>query len=231
MQHDEAGRLLLRLLAQADLRFDPPAFVPEIAESVLGPSGQTLTPHRRLLEARNGFYTHGHALHFFGATDAPAWHSLRAWNAPGTWRDEYLDTQGDAAAGLVFFAEDAFGDQFAYRGDGGEVVIFESELGRIVPAAGSFLAFIESVLAAPGALLPLEVVEREAAEGRPHVPGTHLFAYPPLFSVESREGVTIGHVDAVEAMRFRGQLARQVRGMPTGARVRIELEGLSGSSE
>ena len=219
---DAAGILLDRFVAARDPAFVPPPLSVEICESVLGPSGRPLTPHRRLLERANGAYLHGHALHLFGACASPPWHSLSTWNAVATWRDAY----GRATDGLTFFAEDAFGDQFAYRqpgGTGGQIVIFEAELGRVVPFAASFVAWLEEMLDRPAAVLPLDVMERERSEQRPHAAGTHLFAYPPLFSPEAQAGVSIGHVDGIEAMRFRGQLARQIRELPPGTRVRIDL--------
>jgi hypothetical protein len=80
----------------------------------------------------------------------------------------------------------------------------------------------------PSALLPTEVMGRQRAAGHLHTPGTQLFAWPPLSVVESREGVEIGHVDAIEAMRFRGQLAARLRELPPGTRVEIDLTGLTG---
>lgn len=217
--NDPAGKLILRLIGTRDPAYDPPAFSSEIAESVLGASGGQLTPHRRLLELANGAYLHGHALHLFGACAGPPWHSLAAWNAPDGWRSAY----GPAAEGLVFFAEDAFGDQFAYTGVAGEVVVFEAETGRITPCAPHFLAWLEEMVERPGALLPVDVVEQQRAQGQPHQPGTQLFAWPPLSVAESREGVSVGHVDALEAMRFRGQLAARLRQLPPGARLELEF--------
>jgi hypothetical protein len=213
---DTLAPLFARLLAERDAAFEPPPFDAAVAEEVLGPSGAPGTPHRRLLELANGAYLYGHALHLFGACESPPWHGLRSWNAPAAWRDAY----GGAADGLVFFAEDAFGDQFAYSGRGGEVVCFEAELGRVVPVAPSFVAWLEQVVAHAPALLPVDVV----AERPPLPPGTQLFAYPPLCTAESHESVEVGHVDAVEAMRFRGQLAAQIRGLPEGTRVEIKIE-------
>lgn len=218
---DAAGLLIRRLVEARDPAFDPAPFDAAVAEAVLGPSGAQLTPHRRLLELVNGGLFHDHALHLFGACQGPPWHALPAWNAPTTWRDTY----GEAAAGLVFFAEDAFGDQFAYRGEHAEVVIFEAEVGRVVPFAPHFVAWLEEMVERPAAILPFEVLAGQRAEGRHHQAGTHLFAWPPLSTVESRTGVSVGHVDALEAMRFRGQLARQVRDLPAGTQVRIDLEG------
>jgi hypothetical protein len=199
-----------------DHQLAPPPFDASIAEAVLGASGAPGTPHRALLELANGAFLFDGALHLFGACEAPPWHSLSAWNAPATWRDAY----GDLAGGLVFFAEDAFGDQYAYSGIGGEVVLFEAELGRAVHAAPSFTAWIEALSTAAESLLPIELVR---AHGRAS-PGKQLYAYPPLFSVEAKDGVSIGDVDAVEAMRARGQLARQIRDLPPGTQIKITVE-------
>jgi hypothetical protein len=217
---DTIQPLLDRLLDHADRGFVPPAFEAGLAESVLGASGGPRTPHRRLLERMNGGYFFERSLHVFGACADPPWHSLSAWNAPGLWRDAY----GEAAQGLVCFAEDAFGDQYAYSGMGGEVVCFEAELGRVVSVAPHFVAWLEELLARPESVLPLDVMRREVETRQPLEPGGQMFAYPPLCTVESQEGVTVGQVDAVEAMRFRGSLALQLRNLPPGARVAIEIE-------
>jgi hypothetical protein len=199
----------------------PPPLEAALVESVLGASGAARTPHRRLLECINGGYFFDRSLHVFGACAEPPWHSLSAWNSPALWRDAY----GEATRGLVCFAEDAFGDQFAYSGMGGEVVCFEAELGRVVPVAPHFVAWLEGLLAQPESVLPIDVMRREAELRRMALaPGTQMFAYPPLCTVESREGVTVGPVDAVEAMRFRGSLALQLRNLPPGSRVSIEIE-------
>jgi SMI1/KNR4 family protein SUKH-1 len=217
---DTIQPLLDRLLVHADPGFVPPAFEAALAESVLGASGGLRTPHRRLLECMNGGYFFERSLHVFGACADPPWHSLGAWNSPALWRDAY----GEAAEGLVCFAEDAFGDQYAYSGRGGEVVCFEAELGRVVSVAPHFVAWLEGLLEQPEAVLPLDVMRREVETRQPLEPGWQLFAYPPLCTVESRQGVTVGQVDAVEAMRFRGSLALQLRNLPPGARVAIEIE-------
>ena len=221
--NDKAGALILRLLGARDPAFDPPPFSAAVAEEVLGPSGAMLTPHRRLLELVNGTYLHGHALHLFGACEGPAWHSLRAWNAPATWRHSY----GGRDAGLLFFAEDAFGDQFAYNGVGGEIVVFEAETGRVTECMPHFVAWLEEMVERPGGLLPIEVLERERARQQLHQPGTQLFSWPPLAAIESREGVSVGHVDAVEAMRFRGQLAERLGALPPGTQVEIDFADMA----
>lgn len=218
---DRATSLITRLLEHRDPSFDPPPFSASLAEEVLGPSGRPLTPHRRLLELCNGAYLFDHALHLFGACENPAWHSLRAWNATTTWRDAY----GAATDGLCFFAEDAFGDQFAYNDHGGAVVIFGAELGRVEPCAPSFLDWLETMLEHGPALLPIEYLDAERRQGKRLQPSTQLVAFPPLFSVEARAGeVEVGHVDAAEAMRYRGQLASKLRDLPEGTRIELQID-------
>ena len=210
---------LTALLGHSALWFDPPPFDAAVCE-VLGPALGPDTPHRRLLELKNGAYLWDGALHLFGACERPTWHSLRAWNAPSTWRDTY----GELTGTLAFFAEDAFGDQYAYRDRGGEVVVFEAELGRVSTVAPSFLAWVELMLEHGREILPVDLLARQSGEGKRSTPGQQHFAYPPLCTVESLQGVEVGHVDAVEAMRFRGQLARTLHHLPLGTRVKIEVD-------
>lgn len=215
----EVDALIERLLAARDLAFSPPLLDAQ-AIAVLGASGAPGTPHRALLERANGGYFFGGALHLFGACAAPAWHSLDGWNAPALWRDAY----GELTDGLILFAEDAFGDQLGYGGRGGEVVRFEAELGRVEPAAPHFVAWLEGLLEAPEAVLPMRWVDEQARLGKQAAPGSQLYAYPPLATVEARDGVTVGVVDAVEAMRARGALARQIGHLPPGTQVRVVID-------
>src|SRR5690606_29576887 len=57
------------------------------------------------------FYAFESSLHVYPWGGGPG--SGEFWNDPRLWREEY----GDAVAGLTFFAEDAFGFQFATDGD------------------------------------------------------------------------------------------------------------------
>ncbi len=204
---------LSALLERRDGRFIPPLFG-AMEAAVLGASAGEGTPHRRLLEQSNGGYFFGGALHLFGACAEPSWHSLAAWNSDGAWRACY----GELARGLVFFAEDAFGDQFAYHGRGGEVVVFEAELGRVQAIAPSFLDWIDALIEQPDAVLPMEQVAAQ-----PIQPGQQLYAFPPLFAAEVDDR-RCGCVDALEAMRSRGQLALQLHGLAPGTQVQLSVE-------
>src|SRR5688500_15720487 len=66
----------------------------------------------RMLAIKNGFFAFESALHVRPGRDSGELLGIAAWNAGSLWRDWY---QG-LTDGLLFFAEDAFGGQFAVRG-------------------------------------------------------------------------------------------------------------------
>src|ERR1051326_6970906 len=74
-----------------------------------------------LLHQRNGFYAFESALHVLPAANFEQEMTLGGWNAFGLWRHEY----GGLADKMLFFAEDAFGDQFCLHD--GNVCSFDAE--------------------------------------------------------------------------------------------------------
>jgi len=92
-----------------------------------------------LLEARNGFYAFESALHVFPVEPAST-ETLETWNAADGWRAAY----GGMAKGLLFFAEDVFGGQFALRGD--DVCTFDPETGDLARMATSLEDWAGQVL-------------------------------------------------------------------------------------
>jgi hypothetical protein len=84
-----------------------------------------------LLQSRNGFYAFESALHVFASGWAGDELSVEEWNSASLWRNAF-DGMAD---GLVFFAEDLFGSQFALRN--GEVVSFDPETGGVEHLADS----------------------------------------------------------------------------------------------
>lgn len=141
--------------------------------------------------------------------------SIEDWNSDALWRGAY----GDLAAGLVFFAEDVFGSQFALRH--GEVVTFDPETAEIEAFAPSIEAWAAVVLRDFEILTgyPL-AAEWQAGHGRlparrrllPKVP----FVAGGAFAVEN-----LHELDSVEGMRFRATLALQIRDLPDGTKIRF----------
>lgn len=170
-----------------------------------------------LLGRKNGFYAFESALHVF-PTGPSAVTSLEEWNAASLWRHEY----GDLASGLTFFAEDAFGVQFALDGDA--VWTFDPETGareRFEPTveswAAALLADYESTTGhalahawqVANGPLPLDhrLVPRQ------------LFVLGGAYEVEN-----LANLPAAQGMGFRGSIARQIADLPDGAQIRLVVD-------
>jgi hypothetical protein len=171
----------------------------------------------RLLGLKNGFFAFESALHVFPAGRATAGYDLADWNDEGAWRQHY----GSLAQGLLFFAEDVFGVQFALNG--GQVCRFDPETARAMVVSGTVEEWAQHVLAnievetgyplahswqtVHGSLRPTERL----------VPKTP-FALGGEFTLDNLRAV-----DAVHGMRFRGDIARQLHSLPPGAQVQFRV--------
>src|SRR5258706_5432196 len=104
-----------------------PSNLPDLSFVDRLPVGETFEELTRMLSLRNGFYAFEQALHVLPWQDSG--HSeeigLRAWNDRKLWREWY---QG-LTDGMFFFAEDAFGGQFAIKDNG--IVSFDPESGNV----------------------------------------------------------------------------------------------------
>jgi hypothetical protein len=89
----------------------------------------------------NGFFAFESALYVLPAAPAPEGaRTVQLRNDPDLWRAAY----GSMTDGLFFFAEDAFGGQFALR-DGG-VVTFDPETGNIGEMASNLEGWADQLL-------------------------------------------------------------------------------------
>lgn len=203
-----------KLLARADPLFKTAAF-----DASKLPAGMPLhATHKALLQRRNGGYFWGGALHVFGACDEPDFHSLIAWNTPETWRELY----GEDLEGLFFFAEDAFGDQFALDAQG-HVLRLKAESGALEELADDFDQWVLIVVEATDELLGRGTFADWASQNGRLPPGSQLQAFPPYLFAEDPDMVQLEAVDAVENMQFHGAIAAQLAALPEGAAARIEI--------
>ncbi len=164
-----------------------------------------------LLRDTNGFVLFHGGLHVRGAVRSPAWHSIRAV------------MEGDEALHKLYasvmqtdipFAEDCVGDQFLLRA--GEVWRLEAETGDIEKTADSFALFWAAIAKDP----------YEALNFNPDLrlePGKLLHAYPPFCTKESKLGVSLKPIPALELIRFHADFARQLAAVPEGASIKIKV--------
>ena len=204
-------------------KVDPLFTAPPFDETALPANLRAPATLMQLLRRRNGGYFYGGALHVFGACRTPAFHGLVPWNAPEAWRGPY----GDGVDGLTFFAEDAFGDQFA-RDETGKVFVLRAEQGVVEELADDFDQWLLMAVEAPDELLGRGTFVRWV-QAHGHLPhGSQLQAFPPFIFAEDADDVQLEAVDALDNMQFHATLAETIANLPEGKRLRVEFneEGL-----
>jgi hypothetical protein len=195
-----------------------------ISAEPLGPRPETspkeLVPYSlgpelfKMLQLKNGFYAFESALHVFPIT-SPVGMSIEEWNADALWRCNYRDFAED----LLFFAEDAFQDQFCLSAD--RVLRFQAETGATVNIADSIEGWAEKILRDYGYETAWELASKWQADKGPLPPGKRLMPKTPFFlgGEYSMENLWAG--DSVEGMRFKADLALQTRKLPGETAVRL----------
>jgi hypothetical protein len=163
-----------------------------------------------LLTDTNGFILHHGALHVRGASLAPGWHSLRR---ALEGQDAFHSLYETVHASDIPFAEDQCGDQFLLRSD--EVFRLVAETGEVERLARSLEEFLSRVN---------QDIEGFLNVGLSHTlePGQLLLAYPP-FCVEQSDTPSLGAVPAHEAIQIHAELARQIRDLPEGGKIKFRL--------
>lgn len=170
----------------------------------------------RMLQRKNGFYALESALHVLPLT-SPDCMSLEEWNSDSLWRDSYQDL----ADGLLFFAEDAFQDQFCLSADG--VARFKPETGETVFLGDSIERWAEILLGDFNQGAGWTLASRWHGAKGPLPRGKRLMPKIPFFldGKYSIDNLWVG--DAVEGMRFKGDLAVQTRNLPEGSVVKLNI--------
>jgi hypothetical protein len=171
-----------------------------------------------LLGACNGFYAFESALHVFPSTATPSETSVAEWNEPELWRETF-DAIGP---GWCCFAEDVFGAQFAI-GPTGVVGLLDPELGVIEHVADDVEAWAQRLLDDYEVLTGWPLAHEWQVANGPLRAGRRLIPKVPFvlggaFSIDN-----LYAADAVSAMRYRGELAAQMRHLPHGSSVTLRI--------
>jgi hypothetical protein len=173
-----------------------------------------------MLAQKNGFYAFEGALHVFPeqAGDVnPQEITLAEWNGRKLWRVEY----DDLTEGLFFFAEDIFGVQFAIQKN--DIVSFDPESGEIKRIAGDIEEWAGVILDDFRLLTGFPIAHDWQQQHGALQRGKRLLPKIPFVLGGQYESCNLIAVDAVEGMRYRGELWRQIRDLPDGAQVRLNV--------
>ena len=114
--------------------------LPQVSRELRSQASGLLPQLVELLYHKNGFFAFESALHLFPAGCRKSHIDVESWNRGDSWRRLY----GDAINGHIFFAEDAFGDQFGVGVEG--VYRFDPETGAIKEHSSDLEQWAETVL-------------------------------------------------------------------------------------
>jgi hypothetical protein len=187
-------------------------------EQLVEPFGTIGTELLELLRCKNGFYAFESALHVIPLGSSPDHLNLAVWNDPQTWRGDYGDL---IPMGILFFAEDAYGNQFGIMSEG--VVLFYAEFAEIEPVAKSIREWGEVVLADWRGFSGYELAHAWQIQHRPLAEGERLVPKVPFVIGGKYELDNLYAAPVIDAMRFRGSLARQLAKVPDGTPIDLKI--------
>lgn len=170
-----------------------------------------------LHRAKNGFYAFESALHVFPFGKADGIMDIEQWNSEDLWRNEY---QG-LADGYLFFAEDAFGYQFC-AGESG-ILMFNPEDASFRHLADNIEGWAKEILEDYEELTCYPFAHKWQKENGPLPVGRRLTFKIPLVLGGETEMSNVGDIDAVEVMRFRGDLWNKIKDVPPGTSIEFEI--------
>lgn len=84
--------------------------------------------------------------------------------------------------------------------------------------------FLKALVDTPEELLPIQFVRRFRDEGGILLPGQLLSVYPPLCTKESKFGVSLRAISAIERIDFLAHFAAQIAEQPDGSRVQLRID-------
>lgn len=170
-----------------------------------------------LLTSTNGFTVFNAGVQVFHVGVTGMGPELGAWNAPPTWKDTYRGL----ADGLLCFAQDLFGTQFAIQ-DNRQVVAFNPETAELASIGESLHAWAQWLLDEPNVHGTHSMA---TAWQHTHGPLPHhqrLIPWRMFVLGGSYEDDNLVAKDAVTCMRIRGPIAQHLHNAPNGSRIRLD---------
>jgi hypothetical protein len=209
---DSAFERLLRIAGPA-LGEAPASFQPPVA---LGALGRELAV---LLTARNGFYAFESSLIVrpSGKLSETSVLAVEDWNDPTLWSYAY---DGMAQPGL-FFAADVFGGQFSLTPKG--VFSFDPETGDSELLAPTLDAWARELMDDYMVLTGCGLARAWQQQHGPIPRGSRLIPKIPFVLGGAFDVSNLYLCDSVKAMLARANIAVQIRDLPDGATVKLEV--------
>lgn len=171
-----------------------------------------------MLCQRNGFYALESALHVFPTHSSRQEIGLCDWNENVLWRSAYKGL----ADGCLFFAEDVFGGQFCIKDN--KVCIFDPETGALEYLADDIESWVKMILSDYEALTGYPLAHQWQKKNGQLPTGKRLLPKVPFVLGGEFVLDNLYLADAVEGMRFRADIASQIKDLPDGAQIKLNIE-------
>ncbi len=172
-----------------------------------------------LLSVTNGFAVFNYGVQVFHHGPGGLGPELGVWNDEATWKRTY----GGLADGLLCFAQDLFGVQFAIEG-GRRVSTFDPETGELRTIGESLDDWAEWLLAKPDQRGARSFATRWQDDHGPLGHDDRLLPMTPFVLGGEYTDENLVVRDAVTAMRARGPVAQQIHSLPEGATITLRAE-------
>ena len=166
----------------------------------------------------NGLYAFEGALHVFPIGKGARETSLAQWNKPDQWRVLYKGIPDEC----VFFAEDAFGDQFAYLDSA--IHLFDPETGMFERVATSLEDWAGKILVDYKYLTGYPLMSAWQKAHGAVLAGHRLCPVFPFIAGGKFDIDNMHVLSTLECIRYRASLAQQIGHLPDGAKIKIKIE-------
>ncbi|MFA1028501.1 hypothetical protein ALP10_01178 [Pseudomonas syringae pv. helianthi] len=171
-----------------------------------------------MLRQRNGFYALESALHVLPTHSNQNEIGICDWNESTLWRSDYKGL----ADGCLFFAEDVFGGQFCIKDS--KVYAFDPETGSLEYLADDIESWVQLLLSDYEVLTGYPLAHQWQKQNGQLPAGKRLLPKVPFVLGGEFVLDNLYLADAVEGMRFRADVASQIKDLPDGAQIRLNIE-------
>lgn len=172
-----------------------------------------------LLAKKNGFYAYESSLHVFPSGECPQGeYDLLDWNAPSLWKDAY---EQDLRS-MLCFAENTFGEQFCISAD--RVGKFDPETGSVKAFAQTLDEWASIIIKNPDFHLGYSLTHAWQQKNGPLPTGKRLIPARPFVLGGDFAVANLHAMDAVEGIRSRGAVANQIKNLPDGTSIKLNVK-------
>ena len=171
-----------------------------------------------VLVIKNGFYAFESALHVFHLGKSDLDMDLLEWNSSDGWRSRYSACLNE----ITFFAEDVFGVQFCFCKD--KIYSFDPETADLTYISDSIEGWINVVLTDYEFMTGYPLAHQWQLNNGPIPAGHRLIPKIPFVAGGGYDLSNLHLVNSFDAMLMRSELANQIKDLPDGSKIRINLK-------